>query len=518
MSASAGPRAILRHLMGGGQMLSWPTLVFVVLLAGILATSAPLADPDTYWHLAAARWMLEHGAVPATDPFSSTAHGAPWLAHEWLSELILEAVFRLGSWTGLAILAATLAAMCAAVVARFLVDRLSPVRALILLAVTPMALHGHVLARPHLFGLVLLAWWTSHLATAAEAGRAPRWPVATAMALWANLHGSFIFGLGLLPVFAADAWLAATAQDRWALVQRWAGFAALALAASLVSPYGLHGLLFPFQVADMRQSLALINEWKSPNFQVLQATEVWIMLLLAGLGLLRMPVSWPRLLLLMGLVHLALKHIRHADLLAVVAPLVVALPLARALARFDAVRRASRLDAVFAALRQPAGALPTLLLAAATTALVLAQVPVQRRLEPPGPAVLDSALAAVQAAAVEGPVFNHYNFGGYLIYRGVPVFIDGRADLYGDDFVKRCFDAWASGKGLLPLLDEHQVGWTLLPESTMAVRILDDTPGWLRLYSDASVVVHRRVPSNPVGVGHVDEDPPQALPPLLTDP
>ncbi|MEY3974413.1 MAG: hypothetical protein RIS59_774, partial [Pseudomonadota bacterium] len=84
-----------------------------------------------------------------------------------------------------------------------------------------------------------------------------------------------------------------------------------------------------------------------------------------------------------------------------------------------------------------------------------------------------------------------------LIYRGIPVFIDGRADLYGDAFVKRCIEAWSDGTDLLPLMDEYRVAWTLLPPHTRAVSILDDTPGWLRLYSDSHAVVHRRVTPNP---------------------
>ena len=43
-----------------------------------------------------------------------------------------------------------------------------------------------------------------------------------------------------------------------------------------------------------------------------------------------------------------------------------------------------------------------------------------------------AALAAVEAAHVTGPILNDYGFGGYLAFAGVPPFIDGRAELYGD--------------------------------------------------------------------------------------
>ncbi|MGO9485679.1 MAG: hypothetical protein ACLPX9_14000, partial [Rhodomicrobium sp.] len=59
-----------------------------------------LRDGDTYMHIVAGDWILQHRAVPSTDPFSYTFAGAPWVAHEWLSELVMAAAYRLGGWSG----------------------------------------------------------------------------------------------------------------------------------------------------------------------------------------------------------------------------------------------------------------------------------------------------------------------------------------------------------------------------------------------------------------------------------
>jgi hypothetical protein len=104
-----------------------------------------------------------------------------------------------------------------------------------------------------------------------------------------------------------------------------------------------------------------------------------------------------------------------------------------------------------------------------------------------------AALAAVQAAHVTGPVLNDYGFGGYLTFAGIPPFIDGRAELYGDEFIKRYVQAMLLESDELPkLLDQYGVGWTLIAPERPAVLLLDHLPAWRRLYADDVAVVHVR--------------------------
>jgi len=104
-----------------------------------------------------------------------------------------------------------------------------------------------------------------------------------------------------------------------------------------------------------------------------------------------------------------------------------------------------------------------------------------------------AALAAVRAAHVEGPVLNEYSFGGYLIFSGIEPFIDGRAELYGNAFIKRYGEAMLVESDQLPqLLAEYGITWTLIEPGIPAVVLLDHLPGWRRLYADAIAVVHVR--------------------------
>ena len=137
------------------------------------------------------------------------------------------------------------------------------------------------------------------------------------MTLWANIHSSYILGLGLAALLAGEAiLLAADGRARLRALRGWGLFGALAVAAALVTPFGLDGLLLPFKLATM-STLGLISEWQSPNFQQPQPLELWLVaVLFAALSLgWRLPPT--RVLMLLLLLHMALRHARYGELLGI---------------------------------------------------------------------------------------------------------------------------------------------------------------------------------------------------------
>jgi len=106
-----------------------------------------------------------------------------------------------------------------------------------------------------------------------------------------------------------------------------------------------------------------------------------------------------------------------------------------------------------------------------------------------------AAVAEVRSKHLTGPVFNSYQFGGYLIFSGIEPFVDGRAELYGDAFVKRYIDAVElANDQLTELLNDYGIMWTIFVPETPAVTLMDHLPGWQRLYTDSAAVVHIRRP------------------------
>jgi hypothetical protein len=474
---------------------SWPLLVALLALIGVLGHPRPdalLSDGDTYWHLATGSWIVEHGAVPKTDPFSHSMPGATWTAHEWLSELMLYGVQHVAGWAGLVVAASLLFAATLAYLMRFLLARMEPVHALLFTALAAGMLMGHLLARPHVFAWPLLAVWVGTLVDASENRRGPPWWLLALMVVWANLHGSFTLGLALGAALALEAVLACPVGQRSAAARRWVAFVALSVLASMVTPSGWQGIWYTVQVMRMTVALEVIDEWRSPDFHRLQPLELWLMLMLAIACAGRMRLPWMRLLLVLGLIHLALKHQRNVAVLGLVSPLLMATPLANRWRATTVVRRdADSLDRFFLALAAPAR--PSAVVAAALVAALLAGAALQSKRF--APVAERSPAAAVQAAlraGAHGPVLNDYGFGGYLIYSGVPVFIDGRADMYGDALLNRQINALMlrDPSDLPRLLDDYRIGWTLLPPGTPALAALDQLPGWRRVHADAVAVVH----------------------------
>ena len=82
---------------------SWPLFVALFSAVGVLGLSSyqTLGDPDTFLHIRIGQWIIDHSSVPRVDVFSHSLAGENWVAHEWLSEIILATVYRFGGWGGL---------------------------------------------------------------------------------------------------------------------------------------------------------------------------------------------------------------------------------------------------------------------------------------------------------------------------------------------------------------------------------------------------------------------------------
>lgn len=438
-------------------------------------------DSDTQWHVAAGRLMIARHAVLTADPFSWTMAGAPWFTQEWLSEVLMGGAFNLAGWSGVALLTALAAGASAGLLARHTGRWIGGLPHVLMLVVALSLLAPHLLARPHVLAWPLLELWAAELVIARTEDRAPRWRMLPVMALWANLHGSFLFGLALIAPFALEALIAAKPGRRRGVVLGWGGFGLAAGAMAFLTPHGVEGLIFPFRLMGMR-NLSGIGEWAPADFRHVSPLMIAILATAAFLALRRVRVAPIRAVLLLGLLALAIQHNRQEQLLAFVGALVLAGPIGQALTA--AAPGPPRLKAWWA----EAGA--------ATVALALAGA----RLASPivwsdGPMTPVHALAAVPASLRGAPVLNDFAFGGYLIGNGVRPYIDSRSDLYGDVRLS-VYGRLAQGDRaeLRKVLADPRIQWTLLKADSPTARAMDALPGWRRTYADPVAVVHVRAP------------------------
>jgi len=476
---------------GNASQADLPDIAFLLLtsfiaFAFVTVLSSAFADGDTGWHIATGQWIAAHSTVPRSDPFSFTARGHPWVAHEWLSELLMYGAWRYGGWSGLILLFGTASAALYAIIALHLRRWQRPGAAALMMVYLSIGLAQSLLARPHLLALPILAAWLIALLRARERDRAPPLALGILMLVWANAHGSFVFGLALAGGLGLEALVAAAPSDRLRVVRQWGLFGIISLAAAIATPAGLDGLLYPFYVNNL-SILSLIAEWRPAR---LTASSLEILLLSGLFFLLLRPVRIPimRLLIVLAALHITFEHVRNQMVLVTLATILLAEPLGRAWADGAERPRLALLPRLWAERRELAPLLAVGLLLFLGTATYRLITPFDR---PDSYGVPITALRNLPPGLREKPVFNEYSFGGLLAFEGIAPFIDGRSDMYGDAFTTDYFKI-ANGDAARWKAAEARwkFAWTILPPDTALVKILDREPGWHRAYADKWAVIH----------------------------
>jgi hypothetical protein len=445
-----------------------------------------LQDSDTFWQIKVGQWIIDHRAVPQMDLYSFTKFGAPWISTSSLSQILYAVVHAQWGWAGPVILASLAIAATVAISVYCLSAHFEAAHCILLAMLALLLSLHHLLARPHVLAMPVMVAWVGGMISAADRRAPPSLLLLPLMALWANLHGGFVLGLALIaPVALVAIWDAAP-DRRIFLTLKWGCFACGALVASCCTPYGWNTLLGAARILDLGELLSIISEWRSADFSSFGVFEASLLGLI-GFGFYRgLVLSPPRIILLLGLVYMALTHVRSIEAFAFLLPLVLAKPLASQI-RPSAASRPSeywlpRYVTAFAPVAIVATALASTLsyVSHHNFVFVNSQAP-------------NAAVELLQKRGAKR-VFNSYEFGGYLIAEGMPVFIDGRAELYGEKFVVNYFDAVEARKvdQLLGLLDDYHIDATLLVPASPAAQVLDHIKGWRRLYADDTAVIHVR--------------------------
>ena len=464
-----------------GRVPAWLWLGAGVYLLLLSNGSGLLNDSDTYWHIAAGKWILEHDALPRVDIYSFTKAGEPWISSSWLAQVLYAEAYELAGWAGPIVLAATFIAATFALIT-FLLARRIPSTYAIMIALAALVLSmPHLFARPHVLVLPIMVAWVNGLVSASDRGEAPSFWLLPLVALWANLHGGFVFGLALVAPFAFDALWNAESPQRRALALRWIVFGICAGAACCATPYGWGSLLASRKIFGLGELLRLIYEWMPVDFSRFNSFEACVLALIAGSLYCGVRLSPPRIILLLGLLHMALSHVRNIEIFALLTPLVALAPLASQF-RLQADR--------FVRTAFPIGPAATLLAIAGVSTWAMAAnykfspVPVQ------SPAAAVDVLKDRNAKRI----LNDLPFGGYLISRDIPVFIDGRAELYGEQFEMAYYRALQlkDVNVFLNMLKSYDIDAVMLTPATPAASLLDHLDGWRRVYSDENAVVHIR--------------------------
>jgi hypothetical protein len=433
---------------------------------GIGTAPTIFRDGDVSWHIAAGNWILSHARIPTTDPFSFTAAGHPWVATEWLSEVIYATAFRLAGYAGMAATVAAAVITLNAIVFFHLERRAAAVPWASLLAMN-VVLAPMVMARPHVLAWPMLAAWTVLLLTYSAKGRPPPLWTALLLVVWTNLHTSFPLAAPIGAAIALDSLI----EAKWKNLREWLLFAFACLICVMANANGLAGVLQPFHISGL-DSLEVIGEWKPTTTH---NTPEFFVILLVGLGLIlwrgvRVPIG--RLLLLLVTLGMAFVHVRHQSTFIILAACIIP-PLIVSSRRGQPVHK-------------------LLLLAAIPMLAARALVPLT---PPENGANPRHLIAAVPPQLRSQPVLNNYGFGGPLILAGIRPYVDGRAEMYGDalvmDYAKMTLDGDMARFDRA--VNRYNIRWTILsPGDARLIRGIESSGKWRRIYSDSIGVIDVR--------------------------
>lgn len=477
----------LRHLVYG--LLA----CYAVMRAGL-----PGAPSDVWWHLATGRLIAQQGSAPTSDVFTYTCAGQPWVAHEWVWELLMYRLYA--GWGQAGLMALRIAVLLPAVLLLTWLcfrrgGRELPVLGTVVLGV--LAAGPVVNDRPQLTGMLFLTGLLA-LIEQARQGR-PRWLLLAPVLvwLWANIHGSFIYGPGLLGLYALSQFPRWRAQHRAAEALTPApGLVGGVLVASvlvcLLNPHGLEGALYPLRYVcgDLSYTWQIVTEYSPPQFGGMDRfLGVFLLVLLGALALSRRPLELFDWLTVLVFTYFVLKWGRNVGLSTFMLMPVVAVQLSGL--------GAGEAPADGPPRREPGWLYALLLVLMVGLVGLSLKASLARSDRVFAPYTPRSAVEYLRRVQPQGPMFNTYEWGGYLIWSLGPqqrVFIDARTDVMGRELMTAYLRLTALQPGWRAVLDRYRIQWAVLPPDTPLGQALRLTPGFALAHAAADFEVFVRTP------------------------
>jgi hypothetical protein len=469
------------------QKFTLPVTVLAILFLFKFLNPA-LDDPDFYWHLKTGEYIFSNLTVPKTDPFAFTSGGMPWVPHEWLTEIILYAAMQSLGFTGIRLLAATM--LCATFYLLFrLIQKFvnGEAKALIIIASFFSVLMPFWSPRPQIFTFLLFSTYLYILLSYKYFGLSKHfWLLPVIMAFWVNLHGAFLVGIALLLMFLVTEWcmhLYANKNNRATRndLIKLSVFTLAACMATLINPHFFQVWVYPFQMISMEMSKGVISEWQSPNFHMLFYKIHLLLIIGFFLALIysRKKPDLTELSISIFFISAGLVSQRHLPLtsftlLGFFGVFYTHLKFPFELSYFR--KHESSISKIAKSEVNPSVATAINLSLFFAVAILAASGKIYHEKEGKTTAMIPAgAVNYVESNKISGNMFNDYNYGGYLIYKLTPtqkVFIDGRADLYGDKFISDYLHIYSGRAGWKEKFEAFSIDYVICDKDSALRQLL----------------------------------------------
>lgn len=485
------------------RVFSFPAMLGSALVGAVFYSGRSFAvDPDLWWHAKNGQNILATYHWPTTDPFSFTVAGTPWLAYEWLGDVVIGSVAKLGDLRGLDVLlivlgSAVMLSLYALATLRCGNSKAGFVAALVLFIFANPSFS----MRPQMFGYFFLILALIALEYFRQGKTNALWCLPPLFLVWFNTHGSWVIGFGVMLVFWASGLIefrtGGIESKRWSTQERMRLELVFALCLAMIpfTPYGTRLAAYPFMVASsLPLNVAHILEWLPMPVNLLGGKL--FLCLVIGFFLCQIVFGFTYRLhewvLFVGGTVLAFLHIRFVLLFVpFFAPLLAAF-LAHYVPKYEQEKDKYVLNAILmgAVCVAMAHYMPT---NADLNKIVARSFPVR-------------AVDYMREHNIPRPLYNTYAYGGYLIgaFPEEKVFIDGRGDLYeaGGAFADY-LEVSLLKPAAFSVLRSYGIKSCLLDRKEALATVMGALPEWKQVYSDdASVLFVRRDASSETSSQH----------------
>lgn len=459
-----------------GKFLIILSVSIVIILSRI---NRLIVDGDTFWAIKVGEWIYLHKSVPYQDVFSWTVYGNPWVAHEWLFDLIIYQFNKLFGLYGI-----ILAILVPITVAFYFLwktyaaERKSLVLTIIMFSIVVLILRYGVAARPQVYGYMFFTYFFYVLVS----NHKLLWTLPLTAAVWANFHGSVLLGIAM--VFLQFVYESAykSITDRKIFIDfKLLLISVLVPLFSLINPYGIELWKTSYYLITSKVNKQIM-EWQPPDFNDIGWLTVYFTIIVTTVFFCYVKYDVVQdnkkfglmSIYLFGTFFEAITGVRYFPYLVICWGLFLLMVLPGDL--FTQKHWEKKIG-IFYAL------------------IILIVILGAGRV----PSNLDEAIDAktwpVEAVShLENKnTFNDYMWGGYLVYKDIPVFIDGRADVYwrDSDVFQDHGDATRFLKDPIEILDKYNVEQVIIevesPLDFYLVRM-----GWVEKYRDETAVIFLR--------------------------
>jgi len=491
------------------RLFNFSAMILVLLVAGIFVCCLNrniLADPDIWWHLRNAEYLLGHHAFLRQEIYSSTIYGKPWPNSEWLSELPYLLAWKWFGIRGIYVLAVAMIEILALGVWALAWQYTRNAKSALLASCLFIFMESVSLApRTQMFGwLCLIA--ELMILEGYRRGKDRVWLLPVVFTAWINLHGSWPIGILFFGIYVSCGFF----RGSWGCIETtpWTAsqrkklllLFALSVAALMLNPYGWRLIVFPVQITFHHQlTINTILEWQTLNFHEFRGKLLFT--LLAALTLLSLTRKriW-NLSELLPLLIATLAAFTYSRFL-LLEGIVFAPIFARELNIFSGYKAEADKPLLNCAIM------------AIAAAFVCTHIPSEQQLwHQANEGYPSQAVQFMRSNPVQGMLFNDYDWGGYLIWNlpKTKVFIDSNAEAFDQWGVFSDYMDTIHITHSLEILDKYQIEYVLLAKSQPLIYLLKHNAGWTTRYEDGTAVLLQRAGKPPIHVSHSSTPAPRA--------